>query len=829
MSDAPRKVTSPTKDALRLFLRNKPALIAFAMIMALALAAITGAFLSGKKADANELIRMEEAELIGDRYKTEAIKSAVLDPQKSELKDTFLPPFSQSNEHPDKTYWLGTDHLGRDVLARLWSGSSISLTIGFLAVGISVFLGISLGGISGYFGRSRVGLPVFATLLLFLAGGILMAAGQASGAWSCFIVGGALLALQFLIAATGGRWKAICFFGVAALLLGAIIVYNDNIESNTPQGAVYQQARITYDQAHDLLLLVRDQGRRVKEFEDAEKDNLKNIVDQDKPDAKKLPEWLYADQRNLEVSFKLLDLQVARFEAEKYNSANREAQILHESQQERADLLDEYVDAYTERNKEALEDEKVAHAESERLFNANDRDGGRKMAQEASNHAARAATFDPAELKKRIKKLREIGSARQKYIEAVISGIEKPYAARLAAIEKAVEAITKVNDGEAKDPATLRQRQFEIEAALRAWKLAEAEFKLADNKMRREVAEKLVAELTKAKTSDKPEDADLGLADMTAEVAKQTGAKPAVEKSVADAKDDIEKLGKIKAEKDLAGAAKQLPPFRIQGSNDLIDRRGKMRGAYVIKFDTEVKNDRTSLRVAEDLDGYYKFGFYRFTSHFLTATFLYLLLVVAALALMASAQASVMDSKLPFKALYLPTITVDDLVMRFTEIMMTIPVIFLILAILAIFEKDVYITMGVIGLTSWMGTTRFVRAEILSLREQDFVQAARSLGLSDFRIIWRHLVPNAISPVLVSASIGVAGAVLAESTLSFLGIGAKPEQTTWGQILSEGREYIFDAPWLTWIPGIAILITVLSFNLLGEGLREAFNPKLRGR
>ncbi|MCA8945857.1 MAG: ABC transporter permease, partial [Planctomycetes bacterium] len=115
------------------------------------------------------------------------------------------------------------------------------------------------------------------------------------------------------------------------------------------------------------------------------------------------------------------------------------------------------------------------------------------------------------------------------------------------------------------------------------------------------------------------------------------------------------------------------------------------------------------------------------------------------------------------------------------------------------------------------------------LREQDFIQAARSLGVSDFRIIWRHLVPNAISPVLVSATLGVATAVLAESTLSFLGIGAGPDQPTWGQILSNGRAYITDAAWLTWIPGIAILITVLSFNLLGEGLREAFNPKLRGR
>jgi peptide/nickel transport system permease protein len=161
---------------------------------------------------------------------------------------------------------------------------------------------------------------------------------------------------------------------------------------------------------------------------------------------------------------------------------------------------------------------------------------------------------------------------------------------------------------------------------------------------------------------------------------------------------------------------------------------------------------------------------------------------------------------------------------------MTIPVLFLILMVLAVFpDRDIYMVMALLGLTSWMGTTRFVRAEILSLREQDFVQAARALGVSDFRIIWRHLVPNAISPVLVSATIGVAGAILAESTLSFLGLSGKPDQPTWGQILNEGRLYIADAPWLTWIPGVAILITVLSFNLLGEGLREAFNPKLRGR
>ncbi|MCA8939594.1 MAG: ABC transporter permease, partial [Planctomycetes bacterium] len=143
--------------------------------------------------------------------------------------------------------------------------------------------------------------------------------------------------------------------------------------------------------------------------------------------------------------------------------------------------------------------------------------------------------------------------------------------------------------------------------------------------------------------------------------------------------------------------------------------------------------------------------------------------------------------------------------------------------------KDVYLVMFVLGVTSWMGTARFVRAEILSLRERDFIQASRALGLSDAGIIVKHLVPNALSPVLVSASIGVATAIIAESTLSFLGLGAGPEQVTWGKMLSEGREYITSHWHLTMVPGLAIFVVVLAFNLLGEGLREATNPKLRKR
>jgi len=173
------------------------------------------------------------------------------------------------------------------------------------------------------------------------------------------------------------------------------------------------------------------------------------------------------------------------------------------------------------------------------------------------------------------------------------------------------------------------------------------------------------------------------------------------------------------------------------------------------------------------------------------------------------------------------TISVDTLIMRIVDIMLCFPSFFLILTVVALLPASIYNIMIVIGLTSWMGTTRFVRAEFLSLREQDFVAAAKALGVSNFRIIFRHIMPNAIAPVLVSATIGIASAILTEAGLSFLGFGVPPPHATWGNILSNGKNFIFDAPWLTFIPGIAILIVVLSFNLFGEGLRDVLNPKLR--
>jgi peptide/nickel transport system permease protein len=179
--------------------------------------------------------------------------------------------------------------------------------------------------------------------------------------------------------------------------------------------------------------------------------------------------------------------------------------------------------------------------------------------------------------------------------------------------------------------------------------------------------------------------------------------------------------------------------------------------------------------------------------------------------------------------LFFDTISVDSLIMRFVDIMLCFPSFFLILTVIAILPASIYNIMIVIGLTSWMGTTRFVRAEFLSLREQDFVSAAKVMGIPDISIIFRHMIPNAIAPVLVSATIGIAGAILTEAGLSFLGFGVPPPHATWGNILSDGKRFLFDAPWLTYIPGLSILIIVLAFNLFGEGLRDALNPKLRKR
>jgi peptide/nickel transport system permease protein len=170
----------------------------------------------------------------------------------------------------------------------------------------------------------------------------------------------------------------------------------------------------------------------------------------------------------------------------------------------------------------------------------------------------------------------------------------------------------------------------------------------------------------------------------------------------------------------------------------------------------------------------------------------------------------------------------DAVIMRFVDLMLCFPTFFLILAVIAFLEPSIWNIMIIIGLTSWMGVARLVRAEFLSLRERDFVVAARAIGGSDSRIIFRHILPNALSPVLVSATLGVASAILTESALSFLGIGVQPPTPSWGNMLMAGKQTLGTAWWLSFFPGMAILLTVLGYNLLGEGVRDAFDPRMRG-
>lgn len=172
---------------------------------------------------------------------------------------------------------------------------------------------------------------------------------------------------------------------------------------------------------------------------------------------------------------------------------------------------------------------------------------------------------------------------------------------------------------------------------------------------------------------------------------------------------------------------------------------------------------------------------------------------------------------------------IDSIIMRLVDMMLTFPTFFLILAVIAYLDASIWNIMIVIGVTSWMGVCRLVRAEFLSLKEREFMIAAEALGLHPVLVVLRHGIPNALAPVFVAAILGVAGAILVESALSFLGIGVQPPQASWGNMLTEGKNTLGVAWWLSVCPGLAILITVLGYNLLGEGLRDVLDPRLKSR
>jgi peptide/nickel transport system permease protein len=170
---------------------------------------------------------------------------------------------------------------------------------------------------------------------------------------------------------------------------------------------------------------------------------------------------------------------------------------------------------------------------------------------------------------------------------------------------------------------------------------------------------------------------------------------------------------------------------------------------------------------------------------------------------------------------------IDEIIMRFVDLMMCFPTFFLILAVIALLEPSIWNIMIVIGLTNWMGIARLVRAEILSIKGKEYVLAAKAMGFPRRRIIFGHVLPNALSPVYVVATLGIGGAILTESALSFLGIGVQPPTPSWGNILTQAKDNIEVAWWLSLYPGLAIFLTVMGYNLLGEGLRDVFDPRRR--
>ena len=169
----------------------------------------------------------------------------------------------------------------------------------------------------------------------------------------------------------------------------------------------------------------------------------------------------------------------------------------------------------------------------------------------------------------------------------------------------------------------------------------------------------------------------------------------------------------------------------------------------------------------------------------------------------------------------------DDAIMGLTNIMLAMPVLILSLAIMAVLGPGLVNLFIALGICNWTYTCRITRAEALSIRETTFTEAARALGCSTFRILRKHILPNIIGPILVIITLGVADAILMAATLSFLGLGAQPPTPEWGAMLSRGRDYLYFAPWISIFPGVALFVTILGLNLVGDGLRDFLDPHLK--
>lgn len=170
---------------------------------------------------------------------------------------------------------------------------------------------------------------------------------------------------------------------------------------------------------------------------------------------------------------------------------------------------------------------------------------------------------------------------------------------------------------------------------------------------------------------------------------------------------------------------------------------------------------------------------------------------------------------------------VDTIFMRFTDVVLAFPRLILLILIVALFEPSLTVIILVLGLTQWPATTRIVRGEALSLRDREYVQAARALGFRSGRVILRHILPNVLAPVIVTATLGIGNTIVLEAGLAFLGLGIQPPTPTWGSMVAAGRDNLLGAWWVATFPGLTIVAVVLAFNLLGDGLRDALDPRLR--
>ncbi len=169
---------------------------------------------------------------------------------------------------------------------------------------------------------------------------------------------------------------------------------------------------------------------------------------------------------------------------------------------------------------------------------------------------------------------------------------------------------------------------------------------------------------------------------------------------------------------------------------------------------------------------------------------------------------------------------IDNVIMRITDIMFGFPVLLFLIGIMAAFEPNLTTVFFAIGFVSWPRMARIMRGQVLSVKENDYVMANTALGQRDFPLILRHIVPNCLAPVIVAFTMGIASAIMAEASLSFLGLGAQPPTPSWGSMVNLGKDYLRSAPWLTLFPGLAIGLTVLGFNLFGDGLRDALDPTM---